>query len=149
VGDATAVYPSSSEAHFACSEKGAICAVGTQLWFPRQVWGGGLVRDLSSGNVLFELAKPISNLAMSADGTVLAIASPPPAGDKTAAGEITLREIPSGVVRQTLSELPDPTRVGPGLTYPRGLALSSDGKLLASAGEGGAIRIRDTNTGNE
>jgi WD40 repeat protein len=151
VGDATGVFYSPSDLYLACCQKGAICAFGFKVYYPRQVQaqGGGLVRDLSSGNVLFPLAKPISNLAMSADGTVLAIASPPPAGDKTATGEITLREIPSGAIRRTLSELPDPNRVGPGRIYPRGLALSSDGKLLATAGEGATIRIRDTYTGNE
>jgi WD40 repeat protein len=147
VGDATGVYYSSSKVYFACSEKGAVCAFGQQFQFQGQALGRVLVRDLASGNVLLTVDRPISNLTLSADGSVLAIASPPPAGNKGAAGEITLWDLPSGKRRQTLSGLPQFVEGGPRLLS--GLALSSDGKLLASAAEGATIRIRDTYTGNE
>jgi WD40 repeat protein len=148
VADATTVFHSPSNLYLASSEKGAICAFGMYVQYQGGIVKGRVqVRDLASGKELIRVDKPISNLAMSADGTVLAIASPPPAGNNKATGEITLLEIPSGATRRTMSELPSPARVGP--MYPRGLALSSDGKLLASAGEGATILIRDTNTGNE
>jgi WD40 repeat protein/serine/threonine protein kinase len=145
-GDAKTVFQSPTHLYLAGCGKGAVCAFGSTLYFQGLV---PQVRDLASGTELLKIDKPTSNLAMSADGTVLAIVSPPPVGDNTATGEITLREIPSGVVRQTLSGLPQFVKGEPLPGFLSGLALSSDGKLLASAGKGATILIRDTYTGNE
>jgi WD40 repeat protein len=130
-----------SAEYLACSRQGRVFAWGTAQFVQ--------VCDLASQRVLLNAARQTTSLALSSNGKVLATIAPPLVGAGNARGEITIWDLPAGVALRKLAGPPGFLPGGQSAIYLCGLALSPDGKLLASVSPGETIQVRETSTGNE
>src|SRR5262249_10606015 len=103
-----------------------------------------LLWDFATGSVRGRLERPEAQalgLAFAPDGRTLAVGLAPRAGEETAApGLILLCDVPSLEVRATLPGPPRGTRCG---------AFAPDGRMLASGGDDGMLKLWDVAAGRE